>query len=189
METTLQFDPQSKQLSFRLDQKVTADPEIELKGRAFLNTTNGDFTYSGTLKKYVTTGTVFKGQGTQPLRLGAGIALSSSTQEPTIVASAQKNIGLFDGKNSTVISAIADLEVEPTTKKVRPGRAGLPSPSAFQTRDHCWLARLLDGLLEYTLDGLLADHESRWCEARAAGAGVKLGQQELVCMRVLAAHR
>jgi hypothetical protein len=125
METTLQFDPQSKQLSFRLDQKVTADPEIELKGRAFLNTISGDFTYSGTLKKYVTTGTVFKGQGTQPLRLGAGIALSSSKTEPTIVASAQKSIGLFDGKNSTVLSALAELDVTPSTKKVRPQRVSM----------------------------------------------------------------
>jgi hypothetical protein len=121
METSLHYNPESKELSFRVDERITARPGIELKGRAFLNTNSGAFTWTGSLTKFVSTGTVFKGQGTQPLRIGAGVSLSSSMPEPLLVASAHKSIELLEG-NSTVLTARAELTAVPSTRKV--GAAG-----------------------------------------------------------------
>lgn len=43
METQLHYDLQQKNLSFRLRENVTADPDLEARFRGLLNTTSGEF--------------------------------------------------------------------------------------------------------------------------------------------------
>ena len=79
METQFHYDiTGSKQLSFRLRQRVTKSPGLEIKAKGLLNTSTSNLDYVGSLKKYVFVGndssslanSTGKRIGTTPTRLG-----------------------------------------------------------------------------------------------------------------------
>eukprot|EP00879_Flechtneria_rotunda_P028544 GHRR01030678.1.p2 GENE.GHRR01030678.1~~GHRR01030678.1.p2 ORF type:complete len:109 (-),score=21.54 GHRR01030678.1:197-523(-) len=66
METSLHYDPSQKHLSFLLKERVTADPDIQLRFRGRLNTTAGAFDYHATAHKIFSTGPAIKVCATAP---------------------------------------------------------------------------------------------------------------------------
>jgi len=118
METSLHYDLSQKQLSFLTKERVTAEHDLQLRFRGLLNTVTGVLQYQGSLNKFFYRGQQVKGEATQPLRLGAGVAISSATNDkPFINLAAKKKIGLLDGPD-TVLTAKAGLEFDPSTSKV-----------------------------------------------------------------------
>ncbi len=122
MDTGLYYELGQKQLSFLLKQRITTDPNVQLRFRGVLNTATGGFDYKGTLQKLF--GTEYKGQATQPLRIGLGAGISAANKdEPFLIATAKKKIALLEG-DDTVLSAKAAVEFEPRGSKVGPGVCG-----------------------------------------------------------------
>lgn len=77
--------------------------------------------YRGTLKKYYKSGPLVKGagSGTEPLRLGGGIGVSSSNGDlPFVTLSARKRIALLEG-DDTLLTAKARVDFEPSGGQVR----------------------------------------------------------------------
>lgn len=70
METSLYYDLADKQLAFKLREKLTSAPGLELKGNGWFNTVTGRLSYVGTLKSQVKIGRDIKDAGSTPLRLG-----------------------------------------------------------------------------------------------------------------------
>lgn len=133
----MHYDIGQKQLCFLVKERVTAEPNLQLHFRGMLNTVTGGFDYRGTLKKYVQSGSDVKGEGTQPLRVGGGVAISSATgDEPFLTLAAKKKIALLEGPD-TILHAKASLDWEPRTFKVRLP-AGLHAQAAWQRRRRRW---------------------------------------------------
>jgi hypothetical protein len=126
MDTRFHYDLAQKQLCFALKECVTTEPDIQLRFKGLLNTVTGGFQYRATLKKYVSTGTLLKGEGTTPLRIGGGVAISSdSKDEPFLTATCTKKIALLDGPD-TLLHAKASVDYELRTQKVRGARGEHP---------------------------------------------------------------
>lgn len=124
METQLHYDLGQKHLSFRLRENVTAEPEVEARFRGLLNTTTGSFQYRGTVKKYLSSGPIVKGEGTEPLRIGGGVGVSSLTSDqPFLTVSARKRIALLDAPD-TLLTAKARADWQPSGGQVS-RRAGI----------------------------------------------------------------
>ena len=72
METQFHYDlTGSKQLSFKLRERVTAKPDLEFKVKGLFNTVTSNLDYVGTIKKYMNVGSVaMKDAGSTPIRLG-----------------------------------------------------------------------------------------------------------------------
>jgi hypothetical protein len=118
METSAYYSLQEKQLCFRLKENIVAEPDIHMRFRGRINTVTGGFEYQGSVKKMLSNGPVLKGEGTQPLRFGAGVGVSSqSSDEPYITASLKKQISLFEGPH-TILTAKAHADYEPRSGKV-----------------------------------------------------------------------
>lgn len=118
METSVLYGLKQKQLCFVLRENVNTDPDLQLRLRGHLNTVTGDFEYTGSLQKYFRSGPPVKDQGTQPLRIGAGVGISSSNgDEPYLTATAKKQIALTEGTD-TLLSAKAVVSYEPRSGKV-----------------------------------------------------------------------
>jgi len=117
METSAYYSLQDKQLCFRLKENIVADPDIYMRFRGRLNTVTGGFEYQGSVKKMLSSGPVLKGEGTQPLRFGAGVGVSNqSSDEPYLTASLKKQIALFDGPH-TILTGKAHADYEPRNGK------------------------------------------------------------------------
>ena len=71
METAFHYDLADKQLCFRIQDRVTTKPDIQLKCKAFFNTVTGGLQYRGTLHKFFSGGVASKDEGSTPMRLGA----------------------------------------------------------------------------------------------------------------------
>jgi hypothetical protein len=128
METSVLYGLKQKQLCFVLRENVNTDPDLQLRLRGHLNTVTGDFEYTGSLQKYFRSGPPVKDQGTQPLRIGAGVGISSSTgDEPYLTATAKKQIALTEGTD-TLLSAKAVVSYEP-----RSGKVGIMDNNAHMT--------------------------------------------------------
>ena len=121
METSLVFATEAKQMSMRFSQRVRTDFGLELRGWGLLNTGSGAFSYKASLLKTLEVGAVSakaSAVGTTPLTLAAGVTLSSaSREEPALCAHARKTISLLDG-DSTLLTAKASAEFEPSSKRV-----------------------------------------------------------------------
>jgi hypothetical protein len=73
METQFYYEPQNKQLTFRLRERLTAKPGVELKGKGYFNTVTGKLAYQGTLKGNVQLGEHVVDAGSTPLKIGGCI--------------------------------------------------------------------------------------------------------------------
>ncbi|GBF92420.1 hypothetical protein Rsub_04524 [Raphidocelis subcapitata] len=124
METQVFYTLHEKQLAFRLRESVTADPGVEARFRGLLNTTTGAFDYRGTLKKFHNTGPLLKDDPNEPLRLGAGVGVSSANGDaPFLTASARKRVSLLEGPE-LLLTAKARVDFEPSSGRLA-RRAGL----------------------------------------------------------------
>lgn len=117
METQLHFDlSNSKQLSFKIKERITANPDLEFKVKGLLNTATGNLDYVGTLKKNFI-GSSDGNSGSTPLKLGLGVkttsSISSSKQPVHLTASAHKKYSLLDGPN-TLLTAKGFVDVDPS---------------------------------------------------------------------------
>ncbi|KAI8466711.1 MAG: hypothetical protein J3K34DRAFT_524335 [Monoraphidium minutum] len=116
METQMHYDLQGKQLSFRVRENITADPDLEARLRGLLNTVTGEIVYRGTLKKYYSSGPLLKGEGGEPLRLGGGVGVASSTSDaPFVTLSARKRIALVEGRGAPLLTAKARVDLQPAS--------------------------------------------------------------------------
>lgn len=80
METQFFYDLADKKLSFRLKERVTSKPDLELKARGLFNLEAGTLAYRGTVKKYLSLGGQdVKGAGTTPVRIGGGDGMEVGT--------------------------------------------------------------------------------------------------------------
>jgi hypothetical protein len=70
METQFYYEPQNKQLQFRLRERLTASPGVELKGKGHFNTVTSQLAYTGTLKANVQLGENVVDAGSTPLKIG-----------------------------------------------------------------------------------------------------------------------
>ena len=119
METSLLYGLDAKQLTFKMRERVTTDPDVALAFKGFLNTSTGAFEYRGTLKKHLSAGPATKGDASQPLRLGAGVGIASATRdEPFLTLSAEKRLALLEGPD-TMLTAKARVDYDPRGGKVR----------------------------------------------------------------------
>jgi hypothetical protein len=119
METSLHYSLDSKQLSFKLREIITANLGVELKAHGLFNTVTSTFDYNATLKKKVSTGPAVKGLGNEPLVIAGGLKLNSvSKNDVFLTASAKKKLSLFDGPNTT-LSVKAEIDFDPKQSKVR----------------------------------------------------------------------
>ncbi len=126
METQFHYDiTGSKQLSFKLRERITTKPGLELKVKGLFNTVTGNLDYVGSIKKYMSFGsevskgaTAAKDNGSSPTRLGLGLLTSSADKmaEPLLTFSADKKYALLDGPN-TLLTARAHVNVNPQEPK------------------------------------------------------------------------
>eukprot|EP00798_Chlamydomonas_sp_ICE-L_P008733 gene8733-33595_t len=116
METQLHYDiSQSKQLSFKLKERITAKPDLEFKVKGLFNSVTGNLDYVGTLKKNFI-GVSDESLGSTPMKIGLGVKTSSviskSSQPVHLTASLHKKYSLLDGPN-TILAARAFIDVDP----------------------------------------------------------------------------
>eukprot|EP00197_Chlamydomonas_leiostraca_P011203 CAMPEP_0202861266 /NCGR_PEP_ID=MMETSP1391-20130828/2726_1 /ASSEMBLY_ACC=CAM_ASM_000867 /TAXON_ID=1034604 /ORGANISM="Chlamydomonas leiostraca, Strain SAG 11-49" /LENGTH=188 /DNA_ID=CAMNT_0049540633 /DNA_START=32 /DNA_END=598 /DNA_ORIENTATION=- len=120
METSFHYDLADKQLAFKLREKLTSKPGLEMKGNGWFNTVTGKLSYVGTCKAQVKIGKDVKDAGSSPLKLGVGVRVVGADvknqPKPQIHMAAKKGISLFDGPR-TVLTAKAWADVDPQTQK------------------------------------------------------------------------
>ncbi|PNW79479.1 hypothetical protein CHLRE_09g416800v5 [Chlamydomonas reinhardtii] len=140
METRFQYDLSDRQLRFHVRQRANTEQKLEFKATALLDPSSGTVgPYRAAVKQYVTvgSGTELKGSATKPFRLGAGLALASSSATPgaktaatrgstaaaasgsfaasavpLVTLSAEKKVALLDGPNTVLtLRAATDADL------------------------------------------------------------------------------
>lgn len=128
METSFHYDLSQKALSFKLKEKISAPPGVEIKGRGLFNTVTGQLGYIGTVRATKNIGHEAVNVGNTPLKLSAGVffegADTKSVPKPLLHFRAKKAISLLDGPR-TVASAKAWGNLDPQTAKATTRRATL----------------------------------------------------------------